>query len=134
MTRIIFFLALAILMLFSCESDDSISVIETHPSGIRFLHIDGTEIEDMDCINLEMKYLVEISVFQAGEGLFKPTSVNYSVNGTTNSMTFSKQSQLIQTNQVVLILGSNIAQIENTLLKSDTNLVQSIAANWILVE
>ena len=101
----------AILILFSgCSKEEEFA--EITPSQINFVKENGTLLTADDCINPDEKYSVLIKTVADGNGGFKPTKIEYTVNGISYSMTFLKAGT--QINAVSLVDGINIAQIVET--------------------
>jgi hypothetical protein len=104
----LYILIMAILILFTgCSKDEEF--IEILPSEINFVKENGSFLTMDDCIDPNEKYYVSIKTTAVGEGSFKPTRVDYTVNGISYSMTFMRAGT--QINAIALVKGLNIAQI-----------------------
>ena len=95
----------------SCSKDDDFKTIT--PASINFVHEDGSLIAQNECINPTTKYALLIKTNSNGKGAFKATTIEYTLNGTPNVITFSNDEQ--QLIGVQLNAGYNIAEI----VKSD---------------
>ncbi len=95
----------------SCSKDDDFKTIT--PASINFVHEDGSPIAQNECINPTTNYALLIKANANGKGAFKATTIEYTLNGTTNVITFSNDKQ--QLIGVKLNAGYNIAEI----VKSD---------------
>jgi len=120
---------ITVLVLFSgCSKDEEFTTI--FPSEISFVKEDGSLLLVGDCINPANRYGVLIKTLDEGQGAFKTTKVEYTVNGVSYSMTFMRSGT--QINFVSLVNGLNIAQIVesgyvatiNYVLQDDFELVE----------
>ena len=105
------FLIVLMTAISSCSKDDDFKIIT--PASINFVHEDGSPIAQNECINPTTKYALLIKTNSSGKGAFKATTIEYTLNGTPNVITFSNDKQ--QLIGVKLIAGYNIAEI----VKSD---------------
>jgi hypothetical protein len=95
----------------SCSNVDDYKTIT--PASIAFVHEDGSPIAQNECINPTTNYALLIKTNSNGKGAFKATTIEYTVNGTPNVITFSTAEQKLI--GVKLNAGYNIAEI----VKSD---------------
>lgn len=95
----------------SCGGDDDSSpTFNVSPVSINIVLQDGTDINQLDCIDPSQNYAVKISVSANGEdGILEPTEVSYTVNGNTASTTFINQQPKII--NISLIEGDNTVQL-----------------------
>lgn len=100
-------LIITLLLFSTCSKEEEFAVIT--PSQINFVQEGGALLVEGDCIDPNKKYYVSITTFADGDGSFKPTKVEYTVNGISYSMTFISDG--IQRNPISLEVGLNIAQI-----------------------
>ena len=91
----------------SCSNDDDFKTIT--PASINFVHEDGSPIAQNECINPTTNYALLIKTNSSGKGAFKAITIEYTLNGTPNVITFSNDKQ--QLIGVKLIAGYNIAEI-----------------------
>jgi len=112
MKNVIFsFLIVLMMSLISCSKDDDLKIIT--PASINFVHEDGSQVAQNECINPTTKYALLIKTNSSGKGAFKATTIEYTLNGTPNVITFLNDKQ--QLIGVKLNAGYNIAEI----IKSD---------------
>ncbi|MCM0667355.1 hypothetical protein [Flavobacterium tyrosinilyticum] len=88
----------------SCSEHEETPI---YTKGISFVHADGTKLSENECISPNVKYGIRIETNFVD--INRPFIVDYSVNGTVYTMTFTTSTSL--TNPVVLANGNNTAQI-----------------------
>jgi hypothetical protein len=94
----------------SCSNDDDYKIIT--PASINFVHEDGSSIVKNECINPTSNYALLIKANANGKGVFKATTIEYTLNGTIKTITFTSHKQ--QLIGVKLSAGYNIAEIVNS--------------------
>lgn len=124
-----FFILIALVFAFSsCSSDDDGGDNQQNnggggennssgktiiPSGIAFVHADGSALAANECINSTTNYALLISSTSTGEGSFKPREVKYTLNGTQYVTTFSTDGNH-QLTGITLVDGTNRVEIVGT--------------------
>ena len=126
--RHFFILILSILSFVSCSTDDELA--EIFPASISFVHLDGSPVVPNECINPDSKYAVKVVTKSNGVSKFQTLRLDYAVNGTTYTMTFSNSGEQII--PVSLIEGTNFVQIVGS--KYTNSLVYNSQGNFELVE
>ena len=94
-------------MLFSGCSKEEFRIIS--PDNISFVHADGTQILEGECITPDNDYAILIETSSSGVGFVKTLRVDYTFNGALQTMTFLEDGN--QMNPVSLVNGINTAQI-----------------------
>lgn len=117
-----------IIVLASCSKEDEFKTIA--PTSIAFVHADGSALELNECINPNTNYAVLIKTNASGNGNFKSTKVEYTLNGVPHIMSFVRDGE--QYNAIKLIGGTNTAEILGTQYKA--YLYFNTNANFELVE
>jgi hypothetical protein len=106
------FLIALITVFSSCSSSNEDNFMTITPS-IAFVHEDGSPVAQNECINPTTNYALLIKANANGKGNFKATTIEYTLNGTPNVITFYDDKQ--QLIGIKLNAGYNIAEI----VKSD---------------
>lgn len=99
-----YILALVMFLFFSCSESEETAI---YSKSISFVHADGTKLAENECISPNVKYGIKIETNFVD--INRPFRVDYSVNGTTYTMTFTTSTS--QTNPITLVNGNNTAQI-----------------------
>lgn len=114
-SKFYYIIAILFLVIWGCsKDDDTVCIKEISPTNISFVNEDGSAI--IECIDEAKKYAVAVTTQGLGEGEYRPTKIDYTVNGIVYSMTFSTEG--VQRNLVQLVDGTNIAQLVATGNKS----------------
>lgn len=103
-----------IIVISSCSKDEQFKTITA--TSIDFVHEDGSVIEQNECINPNTNYAIIIKTNSTGDGVFKATKVEYTLNGVPYIMTFMSDGK--QLNPIKLIDGYNQAEIIGTSYKA----------------
>jgi hypothetical protein len=108
-----------ILTLFACSKDgDNIIPIESFdPISISFVYQDGTAIEPGDCLSPDVKYAIQIETIKNTAGNTQVSQVEYTVNDTLFSLSFSQAG--IKRNPITFVDGKNIAELVTTVLSTE---------------
>lgn len=117
-----------ILVLTSCSKDEPFKTITA--SSIDFVHEDGSALALNECINPNTNYAILIKTNAEGDGIFKTTKVEYTLNGVPFIMSFMSDGK--QLNPIKLIDGYNKAEIVGTPYK--TYVYFNTHTNFELVE
>lgn len=99
-----YILALVMFLFLSCSEHEETAI---YSKSISFVHADGTKLTENECISPNVKYGIKIETNFVD--INRPFRVDYSVNGTTYTMTFTTSTS--QTNPITLANGNNTAQI-----------------------
>lgn len=116
------------IVLFSCSKDEQFKTITS--SSIAFVHEDGSPIDPNECINPNTNYAILIKTNSSGNGIFRSTQIDYTLNGVPLIMSFMSDGQ--QLYPIKLIDGNNTAEIVGTPYKAYLNF--NTHANFELVE
>jgi hypothetical protein len=116
------------IVLCSCSKEEQFKTINA--TSIDFVHEDGTALELNECINPNTNYAIKIKTNAAGDGIFKRTVVEYTLNGVPYVMSFTSDGE--QSNPIKLLEGYNKAEIVGTSLK--TYIYFNTHNNYELVE
>lgn len=98
---------LFLIILTSCSKDEEFKTIS--PSSISFVHQDGSPILQGECINPNTNYAILIKTNATGDGDFRNTKIEYTLNGVPLVMSFNKDGE--QLNPIKLVDGNNTAEI-----------------------
>lgn len=99
-----------IIALTSCSKEEQFKTISV--ASINFVHEDGSPLALNECINPNTNYAIQIKTNAVGDGIFKTTKVEYTVNGIPYIMSFISDGK--QLNPIKLINGYNKAEIVGT--------------------
>lgn len=103
-----------IIVLSSCSKDEQFKTIT--PASIAFVHEDGSALLQGECVNPNTNYALLIKTNSEGNGAFKPTKIEYTLNGVPFIMSFMSDGQ--QFNPIKLIDGPNKAEIVGSSYKA----------------
>jgi len=103
-----------ILVLSACSKDEQFKTIT--PANLSFVHEDGSPILQGECINPNTNYALLIKTNSEGNGIFRSTKVEYTLNGVPYVMSFMSDGE--QLNPIKLIDGYNKAEIVGTSYKA----------------
>ena len=117
-----------ITVLSSCSKEEQFKTINA--TSIDFVHEDGTALELNECINPNTNYAIKIKTKSEGDGIFKRTTVEYTLNGVPFIMSFTSDGD--QSNPIKLLEGYNRAEIVGTSIK--TYIYFNTHDNYELVE
>lgn len=117
-----------ITVLSSCSKEEQFKTINA--TSIDFVHEDGTALELNECINPNTNYAIKIKTKSEGDGIFKRTTVEYTLNGVPFVMSFTSDGD--QSNPIKLLEGYNRAEIVGTSIK--TYIYFNTHDNYELVE
>ena len=110
-------LLVALLFLGCSKNDDdggtqSKTVESYEPAAIEFVHEDGSRIQLDECITPDEAYAIEITATKNDEGNTQVSKIEYTINGSLYSMSFSEAGT--KRNPITLVDGKNIAQLSAT--------------------
>ena len=103
-----------IIVLSSCSNDEEFKTIA--PASIAFVHEDGSALLQGECINPNTNYALLVKTNSEGSGIFKATTIEYTLNGVPFIMSFMSDGE--QLNPIKLVDGQNKAQIVGTPYKA----------------
>lgn len=115
-------------VLSSCSKEEQFKTINA--TSIDFVHEDGTALELNECINPNTNYAIKIKTKSEGDGVFRRTTVEYTLNGVPFVMSFTSDGE--QSNPIKLLEGYNKAEIVGTSFK--TYIYFNTHNNYELVE
>lgn len=98
----------------SCSTEQRFKTIS--PKSILFVHEDGTPLLQDECINPNTNYALLIKTTSDGDGIFRVTKIEYTLNGVPYVMSFSSDGE--QLNKIKLIDGDNKAEILGSSVKT----------------
>jgi hypothetical protein len=117
-----------IVVLSGCSKEEQFKTIAA--TSIDFVREDGTALELNECINPNTNYAIKIKTNAVGDGVFKRTTVEYTLNGVPYVMSFTSDGE--QSNPIKLLEGYNKAEIVGTSFK--TYIYFNTHNNYELVE
>jgi len=118
---------LILVIIGGCSDDTELLLAE---SEISFVYEDESKVLESDCIDPNKNYKLLLRVVSNKIGDFKPTKVDYTLNGSLYSITFTSEGS--KTIPVNLIEGENIAQIVRSGSESRIHVVSQ--EDFVLVE
>lgn len=108
-----FALVLLIVFFASCSKDDAegaqTNLDQFIPIDIKFVHADGTDISESECILPDGRYALQIEVEENNPGNTDVSQIEYTINGIAYSMSFSEAG--VKRNPIALVDGKNIAEL-----------------------
>ncbi len=124
----IYSILIIIFMLFLGCRKEEFTIIS--PINISFVHADGSQILEGECITPDNDYAILIETSSSGVGFVKVLRVDYTFNGALQTMTFLKDGD--QINPVTLVSGINTAQIIES--ETSTSIVFVNQGDFELIE
>ncbi|WP_163411211.1 hypothetical protein [Flavobacterium ajazii] len=102
-----YILTLVMFLFLACSDIEERTI---YAKSISFVHADGSELSENECISPNVKYGIKIETNFVD--INRPFRVDYSVNGVIYAMTFTVNTS--QVNPITLTNGDNAAQIVGT--------------------
>jgi hypothetical protein len=136
-TKLYLVLVFAFIVVACSKKDDheeapvpDVKIESFDPISIKFVHADGTLILTDECIGPDLEYAIEIETVKKSNGNTTVSEVEYTLNGTLYSISFSQAG--LKRNPITLIEGNNMAKLVLKAISSEVKLV--VQGDFTLVE